>query len=99
MKTKQRMALSVVLGSLLLAPITMTVAAGGRDFSRCVRACNSIRGACSTRCSDDCGVLFPNDKTARDACISQCKAICLESDKECKTACKAIKNPTSDPEP
>ena len=99
MKTTQRIALSIVLAGLLLAPMTMTLAAAGRDYSRCIHACNSIKGNCNTRCPDDCGVLFPNDKAARDACISQCRATCIEEGKECRVVCKSIKNPSSDAEP
>ena len=77
----------------LLTPAAVSVAAGaaGREFSRCVQACNDARRACGDRCSDDCRELFPTNSAQRNACIAACKAICDGQSDECKLVCLAIK--------
>jgi len=75
-----------------LTPIAVSLADGlpGRDFSRCVQACNDARGACGDRCQTDCRDLFPNGGAPRTACISSCKAQCDVVADECKLVCQAL---------
>lgn len=93
----------VVALVVLLAPVVTTLvdAAAGRDFPRCIQQCNFIRGACNDRCSTDCTALFPGsaNKPARDACIADCKAGCVDESNDCKLVCKAIKDGETIEEP
>ncbi len=87
--------LAALAVAALLMPLSATVMAqtSGRDYSRCVQACNDARRACNDRCNTDCKAMFPNDSTARNACISACKnTTCNVESEDCKLACKAIKN-------
>jgi len=83
------LALAVIIQSL--AP-QLVAGSAGRDYSRCVHACNDARRACIDRCTPDCQELFPNDPARRDECISGCKALCLGESDECKAICRAIKD-------
>lgn len=67
----------------------------GREFSRCVRACNDNRRACDDLCTVDCTAMFPGtpNKDARNACIAACKATCAAESNDCKLVCEAIQNP------
>lgn len=86
--------LGVLALAVVLSPAVYTVAAGsaGRDFSRCVQACNDARRECDDRCAADCRALYPNNKSQRDACTAACKAGCLSTSEECKLVCQAIKD-------
>ncbi|HET9482229.1 MAG TPA: hypothetical protein VFP98_10785 [Candidatus Polarisedimenticolia bacterium] len=75
-----------------LHPLPSYTATAGRNFSRCIQACNDIRRACDDRCATDCRDLFPNSKPERDACIAACKAICLTESDDCKLVCQSIKD-------
>src|SRR5262245_15416107 len=94
-----------VLGVLALVALVTPVGtswvsgAAGREFSRCIHACNDIKSICNNRCSDDCFAQFPNSKPQRDACIAACKSICLTASDDCKLECQAIKNPPCPSEP
>ena len=100
MKTKNRFLLAVAVAALLVAPFSRPLeASAGRDYSRCINGCNAVRQACTSRCSDTCRDLFPNDVAARNACLDECKGTCLQEDKECKDRCQAIKNGVSPTEP
>ncbi len=81
--------------AVLLFPLSQSLAVtAGRDYSRCIHACNDARRVCNERCSTDCQALFPNDKSQRDACIGTSKdEQCLAESQDCKLACKEIKNP------
>jgi len=87
-----------ILGAIALValvfPLTHSLAASaGRDYSRCVHTCNDARATCNDRCAVDCEAMFPNDNTARNACVSICHNACLAESTDCKVACKEIKNP------
>lgn len=95
--------LGVVAMVALLAPVATSLVEGsaGRDFSRCVQACNDVRRACNDRCTTDCTALFPGsaNKTQRDACIASCRTICDTQSDDCKLICKAIKDGETIEEP
>lgn len=79
----------------LLLPVSseLIARAAGRDFPRCIQACNDIRKLCNDRCSTDCFAMFPNDKPLRDACIANCKnSVCVVESQDCKLVCQAIKD-------
>ena len=87
-----------ILGAIalvaLVLPLTQALAASaGRDYSRCVHACNDARLACNDRCAADCDAMFPNDNSARNACVNTCHSACIAESADCKVACKEIKNP------
>jgi len=89
-----------LLGALalvaLLTPLSATIwsATAGRDYSRCIQACNDARRACNQRCSDDCKAMFPGDTNAITACVSACKnTTCVVESQDCKLACQEVKNP------
>ena len=86
--------LGVLALAALLTPAAVSVAAGsaGRDYSRCVQACNDARRACGDRCQTDCRDLYPTDANARNACIAACKVICDSQSDDCKLVCQQIKN-------
>ena len=67
-------------------------AVAGRDFSRCIQQCNDVRRACDGNCKDECQLLFPNDSSARDACVAACKSVCAAASDECKLVCQEIKD-------
>ena len=95
-------ALGVLAVVAVFAPLATTMVMGsdaGRNFSRCVQACNDVNRTCGVRCQDDCRALFPNDKTQRDACTAACKDICFQQLTDCKLVCQAIKNGGSPTEP
>ena len=83
--------LAVTAAVLLFQPIGTSLVLGlsGRDFSRCVQACNDTRRACDDRCATDCAALYPGtpNKPQRDACIAACKSICLTQSDDCKAVC------------
>jgi hypothetical protein len=87
------------LAVALIGTTQMTAATAGRDFSRCVQACNDARRACGDRCSEDCKALYPTNATQRNACITTCKTICDSQSDECKLVCQAIKDGTCPNEP
>lgn len=82
------LAIVAVLGSVA-GPLAVSA---GRDFSRCVQQCNEVRKACDGRCREVCLEMFPDDKSARDACTMACKADCLSESDECKDTCLERKN-------
>ncbi|HKY31322.1 MAG TPA: hypothetical protein VJV23_02215 [Candidatus Polarisedimenticolia bacterium] len=94
-----------LLGALavvcVLQPVASSLAEGtaGREFSRCIQACNDSRRACHDRCTTDCAAMFPNNNQQRNACISACKAICDAQSDDCKLICQAIKDGVTPTEP
>jgi hypothetical protein len=77
----------------MIQPLPPTLASSaGREFSRCVQACNEGRRACDERCKTECAELFPDSKTQRDACIAACKTVCSVESEDCKQVCQSIKN-------
>jgi hypothetical protein len=92
-----------LLGVLTLAAVihpwlpSLASGSAGRDYSRCIQACNETRRACEDRCTPECTQLFPNDKSARQACVSACKATCGDESSDCKLICQAIKNGDNSP--
>lgn len=95
--------LAIVVAVGLSLPVATSLVSGdaGRDFSRCVQACNETRRACDDRCTTDCTALYPGsaNKSLRDACIAACKNICGQQSDDCKLACKATPPPPSGTEP
>ncbi len=84
----------------LLQPLTYVMgAAAGRDYPRCIHACNETRQLCTDRCSPDCTAMFPNDPARQSACVSACKDVCVSESKDCKLVCRAIKNGETFEEP
>jgi len=94
-----------LLGALALVALvtpagtSWVTGASGREFNRCIHACNDIKSSCNNGCSDQCFADFPNNKPQRDACIAACRAICLVQSDDCKLECQAIHNPPSPTEP
>ena len=84
--------LAVVAAVWLFQPLGTSLVRGeaGRDFPRCVQACNATRATCGDRCSSECGALYPGspNKQQRDACINACKNICNQQSDDCKLICK-----------
>jgi len=79
-----------------------TLAAGGRDYARCIQSCNTAMPACLQECSGpdgDCAELFPGDPPAQQACEQECEQSCDDSRDECRQVCENIKFPTSPEEP
>jgi len=87
-----------LLGALALLALVDTTnsslisAVAGRDYSRCVQACNETRHSCDDRCVVDCANLFPTDKTARQACVSTCQSGCTEEWSGCRDICEEKKD-------
>lgn len=83
--------IAVVAAVWLFQPIGSSLVRGaaGRDFPRCIQACNDTKSACNTRCSQDCFALYPGtpNKPQRDACIAACKSLCLTQSDDCKAIC------------
>jgi len=79
---------------LMMQPLVslLSARAPGRDYPRCIHACNDIRRACTDRCQTDCEALFPNDPYLQLACVDACKDICISESQDCKNVCQAIKN-------
>ena len=76
--------------------------AGGRDHSRCVQSCNSVRPACLQECSGpegDCIELFPDDPPAQQACEQECEEACYDAWDECRLVCENNKLPVTPEEP
>jgi hypothetical protein len=92
--------IGLAVAALVVSQVGNTAAqAAGRDFSRCIQSCNETRKACGVACQDDCRALFPDDMTARDACIADCKVVCNDNSDECKQVCQNVKWPPSPEEP
>ena len=92
--------LAVTAAVWLFQPIGTSLVRGaaGRDFSRCIQACNETRRACDLRCKDDCTALYPGtpNKPQRDACIAACKSLCLVVSDDCKAICAGTEPPTGE---
>lgn len=73
--------------------------ADGRNFSKCLNACNQTDRNCHTRCKTDCAELFPDGGADRNACNKSCNDICDGQRTECRQVCENIKNPPSPEEP
>jgi len=73
----------------------------GKDFPRCIQACNAVYAACGNQCTTDCTAMFPGsaNKPARDACITACKNVCAVDKAECKRACNVNRPPITPEEP
>ena len=80
----------VAVGLCLPVGTSLAKADAGRDFPRCIHACNEARRACDDRCTTDCTALYPGtpNKALRDACILACKDICNSQSDDCKLVCK-----------
>lgn len=93
--------LAVVAAVWLFQPIGTSLVRGdaGRDYPRCIQACNDTRGVCDQRCKDDCGALYPGtpNKPQRDACILACKDICNAQSDDCKLICAGGGGTTEEP--
>jgi hypothetical protein len=81
--------LTLVLAVGLSLPVGMSLVRSdaGRDFPRCIHACNDTRQACYDRCTVDCTALYPNNLGQRNACIGACKNICEAQSDDCKLVC------------
>lgn len=90
-----RVAAALALVAMIFPLATDLMArAPGREFPRCIQACNDIRTACNSRCAPDCDALFPNDPALANDCSQLCKSICVSESQDCKLVCQAIKNGT-----
>ncbi|HZI93745.1 MAG TPA: hypothetical protein VFE84_05850 [Patescibacteria group bacterium] len=100
MRSVIRWAVAIGFGcSLALAGSTVIANDVGRNFSRCVNACDAARKACSQQCVADCKGMFPNDPVQRGSCQSQCVQTCVTNERDCKVVCLAIKNGQSPSQP
>jgi mRNA-degrading endonuclease toxin of MazEF toxin-antitoxin module len=86
---------------LLLAVAGLTTAgSAGRDYSRCIKTCNSAHQACNTACNTDCKALCDNISSCVTPCVDNCKTnTCDAQMDECKLICQAIKNNPSPTNP
>ena len=92
-------ALGAIALAALLAPLSVALGSNaGRDYPRCIQACNATRKACDTRCSDDCFALYPGtpNRALRDACIASCKSLCGTQSDDCKDVCRGTEPPTGE---
>jgi len=88
--------LVLTVTAFLFLPISMPNASdAGRDFARCIHACNAARQSCADQCPGDCRALFPGNGLQQTACMNTCKSVCVEAEHECKSVCRAIKEGTS----
>ncbi|HKY32331.1 MAG TPA: hypothetical protein VJV23_07345 [Candidatus Polarisedimenticolia bacterium] len=92
-------ATGLVAVTLNVSSTPLAGGSAGREFSRCIQTCNETRRTCEDRCAPDCAALFPDNKSARNACISACKSACGEESGECKLRCLADKNEETPTEP
>ena len=100
MRSHVRTLFAVAAGCLLALPVAMPLARdAGRDYPRCIQACNASRAACEDRCNTDCAALYPNNAAQRRACGNACHGICVTQEQECKDRCQAIKNGGTGEEP
>jgi len=87
-----RLAVATLFVLILLVPtIPLRAAYFGREYSRCVHACNDLRLACDNRCDADCASTFVAGTVAFDACVLQCHGLCSDYGNDCKDICQAIK--------
>lgn len=92
MRPSARLMLSLALGVSMTLPVSLSRArASGRDYPRCIQACNYISAICDSRCDSDCAALYPNDPALRQACRAACGDVCRSIMKDCKDYCLAIK--------
>lgn len=100
MRSLTRLAVAAGIGCMLALAGSETVANDvGRNFSRCINACNAARKACNQQCVADCQGMFPNDPAPRGSCQSQCVQTCVTNEHDCKVVCQAIKNGQSPNQP
>jgi len=100
MRSSVRTLLALAPGCLLALPVATPLAReSGRDYPRCVQGCNSTRGACEDRCTNECADLYPTSATQRRACENACHGICVDQEQECKGICRNIKNGGTPEEP
>ena len=93
--------LAVLAFVAVVMPATSTwvIGSAGRDYSRCIHACNAIRQACTDRCKSDCAALYPTNSPDYLACYNACNAVCTTESGDCKNICQQIKNNPSPTEP
>ena len=72
---------------------------GGRDRARCQIVCKVVWVICSLRCFIACFRLHPQDSSAREACVGDCRAICFDEEEECLLRCDAVEPPITPEEP
>jgi len=85
---------------MFVAVAGVALGANGREFSRCVRQCNSEKSQCNSACLTDCKALCNNVTSCVTPCVSNCKnTTCLPADDACKLMCQSVKNPPSPTEP
>ena len=93
--------LAVVAAVWLFQPIGASLVRGaaGRDYPRCIQACNEIRKACDSRCVSECTELYPGsaNQTLRDACVVSCKSICVAESSDCKDVCRGTGGTNEEP--
>jgi hypothetical protein len=100
MRPNTRYTFVLAVGCLMALPASLPLArSAGRDYSRCIHACNVTRTNCENRCTTDCAELYPNDAAQRRACGSACHEVCVSQEQDCKDVCRAIKNGESPQEP
>jgi len=92
---------AVIAGAALLFLVVAGLAVAGevgRDYSTCIKSCNSANQACNAQCNTDCKELCNNVSSCVTPCVANCKATCSAELAECKLICQSIKNnpsPTS----
>ena len=100
MRTKARFVFSLAVGCLMALPVSLPLArSAGREYSRCINACNVARSNCEDRCRSDCAAAFPTSASQRRACESACHAICVTQEQDCKDHCRANKKNDTPEEP
>ena len=87
----------------VLALVAMAQMAGsylavtsGRDYVRCIWACNAIRKTCQANCSSACQALYHKGTPEYTACVVACRAVCATESDECKYICEYGGPPSQD---
>ena len=96
MRAGLRLLCAVALGTALVLPATLILAGDpGRDTTRCLQACRSIKTACDDGCNVQCPAMFPNSFEERYACLRTCLTSCADRERECASQCGIDRPPTS----
>ena len=87
----------------VLALVAMAQMAGsslatlsGRDYVRCIWACNAVRKTCQANCKNSCETLYPKGTPQYTACVVACNAVCATESDECKYICEYGEPPSPD---
>lgn len=80
----------LALGVVLLAFSSPGLTVPGREYSRCIHACNFIARAAAERCHTDCAALFHGDQALISVCRAECLASVEEQFMDCRFLCRDV---------